>query len=45
MNQNDFSVKTGIKVATQAIFTQMKAKTGSKLFGKKAIAAMFKELK
>ena len=40
-----FSVETGMKMATKAIFTQMQATTGFKMYGEEAIAAMFKELK
>ena len=40
-----FSFETGMKMATKAIFTQMQATTGFKIYGERAIAAMFKELK
>ena len=43
--QTIFSVKTGMVIATNAIFTQMQATTGCKIFGKKVVAAMFNKLK
>ena len=45
LKQTLFSVQTGMAIATKCLFTQMQATTGFKLFGEKAIAAMFKELK
>ena len=44
-NQNIFSVETCLRVATSVMFTQMQAATGFNLFGEKAVAEMFKELK
>ena len=43
--QTFFSVKTGMRVATNVMFTQMQDTTGFKLFVEKAVTAMFKELK
>ena len=39
------SVETGMKMATKAIFMQMQDTTGFKMYGERAIAAIFKELK
>ena len=40
-----FSVGETYTKAVHVMFTQMSAQKGMKLFGKKAVAAMFKELK
>ena len=44
-NQTLYQVETGLRMATKVMFTQMQAATSFKLFGEKAVAEMFKELK
>ena len=40
-----FNLGTGYEKALKVMFTQMSAQKGIKMFGQKAVAAMFKELK
>ena len=40
-----FNVGVGYEKALHVMFTQMSAQKGIKMFGEKAVAAMFKELK
>ena len=40
-----FDVEMSIKAAVNAIFTQVQATQGFKLFGERAVAAMIKKLK
>ena len=43
--KNTFDVETSIKASVNVMLTQMQATRGFKLFGKRAVAAMIKELK
>ena len=43
--KDTFEVETSIKDTVNAMFTQMQAKRGFKLFRKRAVAAIIKELK
>ena len=40
-----FDVEAGMKSTTKVMFTKMRASKGIKIFGERAIAAIFKELK
>ena len=44
-NLRSFDLQTGMKTAARAVFTQMQATEGFKLFGYKAEAAMVKKTK